>query len=78
MKSVLILQQERNLIKAHIALFDVRVFNPIAKVHLNLDLPTAYRRNEMKKKEHMVKLILSCFGMGKKKACFLQTTGKTP
>ena len=37
-------------VKGQMALFDVRVFNPIAKVYLTSDLPAAYRRNELEKK----------------------------
>ena len=37
-------------VKGQMALFDVRVFNPIVKVYLTLDLPAAYRRNELEKK----------------------------
>lgn len=32
------------------AYFDVRVFNPIAKTYLNLDLDSSHRRNEKEKK----------------------------
>ena len=37
-------------VKGQMALFDVRVFNPIAKAYLTSDLSAAYRRNELEKK----------------------------
>ena len=64
------------------ALFDVRVFNPIAKVYLTSDLPAAYRRNELKKKRvygrrvrmvdqaSFTPLVLCLGGMGKDSLVF--------
>ena len=65
------------------ALFDVRVFNPIAKVYLTSDLPAAYRRNELEKKivygrrvrmvdqASFTPLVFSCLGgMGKESLVF--------
>ena len=70
-------------VKGQMALFDVRVFNPIAKVYLTSDLPAAYRRNELEKKKvygrrvRMVDqasstpLVFSCLGgMGKESLVF--------
>ena len=63
--------------------FDVRLFNPTAKVYLTSDLPAAYRRNELEKKRmygrrvRMVDqasfrpLVFSCLGeMGKESLFF--------
>ena len=62
------------------ALFDVRVFNPIANAYLTSDLSAAYRRNELEKKRaygrrirkvdqaSFTPLIFSCLGgMGKER-----------
>ena len=70
-------------IKEQIALFDVRVFNPIAQVYLTSDLPAAYRRNELEKKRvygrrvrmvdqaSFTPLVFSCLGgMGKESLVF--------
>ena len=73
-------------VKGQMALFDVRVFNPIAKVYLTSDLPdipAAYRRNELEKKRvygrrvrmvdqaSFTPLVFSCLGgMGKESLVF--------
>ena len=61
-------------IKGQIAYCDVRVFNPIAKCHLNKSLPSVHKKNENEKKrqynqrilqiEHgsFTPLVFSCFG----------------
>ena len=61
-------------IKGQVAYCDVRVFNPIAKCHLNQSLSSVHRRNEAEKKrqynqpilqvEHgsFTPLVFSCFG----------------
>ena len=70
-------------VKGQMALFDVRVFNPIAKAYLTSDLSAAYRRNELEKKRaygrrirkvdqaSFTPLIFSCLGgMGKESLVF--------
>ena len=70
-------------VKGQMALFNVRVFNPIAKAYLTSDLSAAYRRNELEKKRAYGKrirkvdqasftpLIFSCLGgMGKESLVF--------
>ena len=71
--------------EGQMAYFDVRVFNPIAKTYLGLDLSSSYRRNEKEKKRaynHQVQLVdqgtftplvFSCLGgCGKEGSAFFK------